>query len=195
MLEKEIDDFEATQGNSKQLRAKLTKSLESLKASHDRLKNERAAIDSSSEYQTSLDTVNMYLDRAKKANIMSFAGIVIGHLLVIFGFIGWRRQADLQENLERNKIVETPLFSSECQSCLKTFMFFEERGTYQDGKKHPDYCLDCYKCGEFVEPELTLRMIAERLMCYKRVQRRFGTEKNIVSKLLKAKRWKRENKW
>ena len=48
-----------------------------------------------------------------------------------------------------------------CQSCGMPLCKEEEHGTVKGGGKSDDYCVYCYKEGEFIEPDMTLEeMIA-----------------------------------
>ena len=43
-----------------------------------------------------------------------------------------------------------------CQSCSMPFAKDEDRGMEKDGKLSEDYCIYCFKDGEFTKPEQTL---------------------------------------
>jgi hypothetical protein len=47
-----------------------------------------------------------------------------------------------------------------CQSCCMP-LSEAERGTEADGEKSKDYCIYCYKEGEFTKPESTLEMMID----------------------------------
>ena len=48
-----------------------------------------------------------------------------------------------------------------CQSCAVSLKDPEIKGTEIDGTLSDDYCCDCYKSGEFIEPEITIKEMIE----------------------------------
>lgn len=50
-----------------------------------------------------------------------------------------------------------------CQSCGLSNNL-DQKGTEKDGTLSDDYCCDCYESGEFIEPEITIKEMIERLV-------------------------------
>jgi len=48
-----------------------------------------------------------------------------------------------------------------CQSCCMPLNEHELFGTEVDGEKNQDYCIYCYKDGEFTRPNSTLEMMID----------------------------------
>jgi hypothetical protein len=48
-----------------------------------------------------------------------------------------------------------------CQSCAMPLMKPEDFGTNADGSKNKDYCIYCFKDGQFTEPNLTVEEMME----------------------------------
>jgi hypothetical protein len=78
-----------------------------------------------------------------------------------------------------------------CQSCGMPFGGEVERGTELDGRESDDYCIDCYKDGNFVEPDLTLEMMVEKVTNQMRIE---GFPEKMITvntnKMAKFKRWR-----
>ncbi len=49
-----------------------------------------------------------------------------------------------------------------CQSCAMPLTEQELFGTEKDGSKNEDYCIYCYKEGEFTEPDLTIDIMVDK---------------------------------
>lgn len=50
-----------------------------------------------------------------------------------------------------------------CQSCSMPLTKKEELGTNKDGSKNKEYCIYCYKDGEYTDKEITMEGMVE--MC------------------------------
>lgn len=78
-----------------------------------------------------------------------------------------------------------------CQSCGMPITSNEQLGTNKDGSRNEDYCIYCYKDGEFID-KVTMEEYIE--MCSK-----FGSQAGMTNKEMKEyckklfptlKRWK-----
>lgn len=81
-----------------------------------------------------------------------------------------------------------------CQSCGFPFTA-ERRGTNRDGSKNNDYCIDCYKNGEFTDHHLTLHEQERRLLEMAKEHNEISLEEaqEIIRSLPDLKRWKMTN--
>jgi len=50
-----------------------------------------------------------------------------------------------------------------CQSCGRPLDRSEILGTETDGSKSTIYCIECYKQGEFIQPEVTLEEMQQQV--------------------------------
>lgn len=80
-----------------------------------------------------------------------------------------------------------------CQSCGMPVSGEAGWGTESDGTRSADYCIECYKNGEFAEPRLTMEQMVERVGTRMRALN-FPTEMIALNaKLIPTfKRWKQE---
>ena len=78
-----------------------------------------------------------------------------------------------------------------CQSCGFPFSA-EIRGTNRDGTKNSDYCINCFKNGEFTDHHLTLQELERRLLEMAKEHNEISLEEaqQIIRTLPNLKRWK-----
>lgn len=81
-----------------------------------------------------------------------------------------------------------------CQSCGFPFTV-ETRGTNRDGSKNNDYCINCFKNGEFTDHHLTLHELERRLLEMAKEHNEISLEEanQIIKTLPSLKRWKMTN--
>ncbi|MHA1977043.1 MAG: zinc ribbon domain-containing protein [Candidatus Hodarchaeales archaeon] len=80
-----------------------------------------------------------------------------------------------------------------CQSCAFSLNNSDDKGTKVDGTLSDEYCCDCYKGGEFTEPEITLKDMIEQTVTSTSKSRSMTLEeaKNYLEFLLPTlKRWR-----
>jgi hypothetical protein len=65
-------------------------------------------------------------------------------------------------------------------------------GTNADGSKNQEYCIYCYKNGAFVNPDLTLQEMLDKV---EHIMKQMDTPKEIIDKIKQIipqlKRWKK----
>ena len=78
-----------------------------------------------------------------------------------------------------------------CQCCGLPFST-RMRGTNRDRSKSSDYCLGCYRLGEFTDHKLTITGMEKRLlrMARKRNEMNFEEAQATIRILPDLKRWK-----
>lgn len=78
-----------------------------------------------------------------------------------------------------------------CQSCGFPFSV-EIRGTNRDGTKNNDYCINCFKNGEFTDHHLTMHELERRLLEMAQEHNEISLEeaRQIIRILPDLKRWK-----
>lgn len=78
-----------------------------------------------------------------------------------------------------------------CQSCGFPFSA-EIRGTNRDGTKNNDYCINCFKNGEFTDHHLTVHELERRLLEMAQEHNEISLEeaRQIIRILPDLKRWK-----
>lgn len=81
-----------------------------------------------------------------------------------------------------------------CQSCGFPFAA-GSRGTNRDYSYNSDYCINCFKNGEFTDHHLTLHEMERRLLEMAREHNELGLEEaqQIIKILPDLKRWKMTN--
>ena len=80
-----------------------------------------------------------------------------------------------------------------CQSCAVSLKTQDNKGTETDGTMSDDYCRDCYECGEFCEPEISLKEMIEHSISStsKSLNLTTAEAKNYLESLLPTlKRWR-----
>lgn len=78
-----------------------------------------------------------------------------------------------------------------CQCCGLSFSP-KVRGTNRDQSKNSDYCLDCFKNGEFKDPQLTIQDMEKRLLNMARRHDGICIEEaqTVIRRLPDLKRWR-----
>lgn len=81
-----------------------------------------------------------------------------------------------------------------CQSCGFPFSV-EARGTNRDHSQNSDYCMNCFKDGQFTDHHLTLHEMERRLLEMAREHNDLSLEEaqQIIKILPDLKRWKMTN--
>ncbi|HEY9184042.1 MAG TPA: zinc ribbon domain-containing protein [Salegentibacter sp.] len=81
-----------------------------------------------------------------------------------------------------------------CQSCGLAFTK-ERSGTNRDKTLNSDYCIDCFKDGEFTNPHLSLHQLEIQLLEMAEIHNDISLEEaqQIIRKLPELKRWRMEN--
>lgn len=81
-----------------------------------------------------------------------------------------------------------------CQSCGLPFTI-EMRGTNRDKSFNSDYCINCFKDGEFTNHHLTLHQLEIQLLEMAEMHNGISLEEaqQIIRKLPELKRWRMEN--
>lgn len=81
-----------------------------------------------------------------------------------------------------------------CQSCGLAFTI-ETRGTNRDQSFNKDYCITCFKDGEFTQPSLTLHQLEIDLLEKAEVHKEISLEEaqRIIDRLHDLKRWRMNN--
>lgn len=81
-----------------------------------------------------------------------------------------------------------------CQSCGFPFSA-DTRGTNRDGSKTSDYCISCFKNGEFTDHHLTMHELERRLLEMAQEHNEISLEeaREIIRSLPDLKRWKMTN--
>lgn len=80
-----------------------------------------------------------------------------------------------------------------CQSCAMPLNSKELIGTNKDGSKNEDYCVYCYKDGEYTESNITMEEMADVCVGY---MKREGMSEDEARKIMddclpNLKRWKK----
>jgi len=82
--------------------------------------------------------------------------IVMGIILSFLGFISWSNFEDFEKKIIKRQNIHLPTFSNRCQSCGKHFNSVVKYGTEKKNEeKNYNFCLSCYKNGEFTNKDLT----------------------------------------
>lgn len=79
-----------------------------------------------------------------------------------------------------------------CQSCGLSLNKAGDRGTFKDGKKSLEYCRFCFKSGSFIEPEMTLPDMINRVALFMNQKNRLEekTAQKMAQKIIpRLKRW------
>ncbi len=81
-----------------------------------------------------------------------------------------------------------------CQSCGLPFTK-EMRGTNRDKSFNSDYCIKCFKDGEFTNHHLTLHQLEIQLLEMAEEHNEISLEEaqQIIRKLPELKRWRMDN--
>lgn len=81
-----------------------------------------------------------------------------------------------------------------CQSCGLPFTI-ETRGTNRDQSFNSDYCINCFKDGEFTNHHLTLHQLEIELLEMAEMHNGISLEEaqQVIRKLPELKRWRMEN--
>ena len=81
-----------------------------------------------------------------------------------------------------------------CQSCGLPFTP-ETSGTNRDGNKNLDYCINCFKNGEFVDHSLSLHELEVKLLEMAEIHNEISLEEaqQIIRILPDLQRWKMSN--
>ena len=81
-----------------------------------------------------------------------------------------------------------------CQSCGFPFTA-ETRGTNRDGTKNNDYCISCFKNGQFTDHHLTRHELERRYLEMAQEHNEISLEeaRQIIRTLPDLKRWKMTN--
>lgn len=85
--------------------------------------------------------------------------------------------------------------SQTCQSCGIRMIKHDEFGTYSKGVKNLNYCNHCFDNGAFLEPDLTLEQMIEKLLKPMMVNKRITEDEaraNARAHIENLKRWKKE---
>lgn len=79
-----------------------------------------------------------------------------------------------------------------CQSCSMPLKKDEEFATNADGSCNQEYCIFCYKKGQFAEPDLTLERLLENI---EKIMVKMKMDDEIVKKtkrmIPQLRRWKK----
>lgn len=129
--------------------------------------------------------------------VFIFILIIVGEAFCGIGIYYWYEKVQKpSDNEYHQKVLSEEFYKDHCQSCIKTFIYFEERGTNSDGSKSKFFCETCYTNGSYVEPELTLKEAKKRLkitlaeLKYSKLKiKRQSAKMNILM------RWERTTKW
>lgn len=83
-----------------------------------------------------------------------------------------------------------------CQSCGLPFSG-EAKGTNRDHTQNEDYCIQCFRNGEFTDHSLTLHELERRLLDMAEVHNEISLEEalEIIRILPDLKRWKMSNRF
>lgn len=81
-----------------------------------------------------------------------------------------------------------------CQCCGLPFTI-ECRGTNRDQSFNKDYCIDCFKDGEFTDPHLTLHQLEIQFLEKAELHNEISLEeaRQIIKTLPHLKRWRMNN--
>lgn len=102
---------------------------------------------------------------------------------------------DNNENEKENKESMQEPTGPFCQSCAMPLMKPEDFGTNADGSKNEDYCIYCFKDGQFTEPNLTVEemmdMVAHMLI---KIAKMPEEKARVMVQILipQLKRWRKE---
>lgn len=144
-----------------------------------------------------LDVQKYLIDEKRitfKENIkLAVVIFLIGFTLAGIGFVIWIVQEGFHENFIKRQNLGLPTFSVCCQSCGIKFSSVVEYGTNLNSDKNYNFCITCYYNGEFVEKDLSLVIISERIKIELENQ---NYKKRYISKVLRKlkflDRWKRD---
>lgn len=80
-----------------------------------------------------------------------------------------------------------------CQSCAMPLDNIEILGTNKDGSKNEEYCVYCYKDGEYTEPNMTMQEMEDLCVSY---MKKDGMEEVKARELMSGalcnlKRWEK----
>lgn len=79
-----------------------------------------------------------------------------------------------------------------CQSCAMPLEKDEDFSTNKDGSKNQEYCVYCYKSGEFKDPDITLEGMLDKV---ESIMKQRGMAEDIIVKtkqmIPQLKRWKK----
>ncbi|MFC1842393.1 zinc ribbon domain-containing protein [Candidatus Dependentiae bacterium] len=79
-----------------------------------------------------------------------------------------------------------------CQSCAMPLEKEEFFATEKDGAKNKEYCIYCYKSGEFTDPNMTLEKMLENV---EYIMKKMHVSQELIDKtkqmIPQMKRWKK----
>lgn len=142
------------------------------------------------------DSLNASNEDVELPEVVFLVLLGIGECICAWGLYNWYREWKEEKNLEAQKRLKETLPSFACQSCYKTFIFEDERGTNGDGSVSNYFCKECYSNGQYTEPELTLDEAQARLKS--RLEKLTYKPRRIKKALASFKhlsRWERETSW
>ncbi len=123
--------------------------------------------------------------------------IAVAEVFCLLGVFHWYEKIQKpSDNEYQQKVLSEEFYKDNCQSCFKTFIYFDERGTNSDRSKSKFFCETCYTNGAFTEPELVLSEAKKRLkvklaeLKYSRVK-----IKRQAARMNDLMRWERSSKW
>jgi hypothetical protein len=120
----------------------------------------------------------------------------LGALLCLFGFDNWysknQRVLDL---LQSNELLSKGIWRDRCQSCAKSFhVSTNVRGLEANGNISLKFCSNCYQNGLFIEPDLELHAMKERIKSDLKIKK---YSKLLIwafaSQIKNLDRWKHKN--
>ncbi|MEW6087148.1 MAG: zinc ribbon domain-containing protein [bacterium] len=79
-----------------------------------------------------------------------------------------------------------------CQSCGMPLEGVDDYGTDTDGSKNNEYCCYCFQKGKFIEPNISMDEMIEKVTKYMVAQMKmmeFQAEKTVEKFIPKLKRW------
>lgn len=155
----------------------------------------------SEQLKINRDLITKHKENHDSYFIPYLIALYLGEIACLAGFILWysniQKPLDEEQKLkEGQRQLQGEYWSENCQSCLKTFLFVQERGKELNGNPSKLFCKECYTEGAFIEPELTFNQAEAKLRT--ELNRLNYKERKIRKKIIilkKSLRWKRNDLW
>lgn len=118
--------------------------------------------------------------------------IIIGIVILLFGFLGLSAHQKIQDELLKRQLTERDVFYDYCQSCGKKFNSITKHSKNSDGTKNYAFCYSCYSNGQFVEPDLTLEELIKRIKKQELLKNSILFRWQIIGRLKSLDRWNKD---
>lgn len=157
-------------------------------------------IKDSKVFQMDREIVLEYYETTSFYGNVIFVSAILSILAIFWGFYKWIKVQGIQDTEQLGLMIKKGIVNGftklYCQSCKKSLRLLSEHGTEKDGSISIDFCSDCYKNGEYTEPDLTYKEARRRL--YKELRERkrnkYASKLNALF-MINLKRWKGKGTW